>query len=134
MRHLEPFAVPLIQMIGEGAENPALIHLLDAVVADLDAAVPATVDPGAELLGQHLRPEADAKEGLALLQRDPDPVGLLLDVVEIVVGALGAAEDHGPAMMLERFGQRLAVEMAAYVEGVTIALNHWPMWPGFERT
>ena len=93
------------------------------MVADLDASVAAAVDFGAEVLCQHLGPEADAEEGLALLQRHPDPLGLLLDIVEIVVGALGATEDHGAAMMLERLGQRLAGEMAADVEGVTIALE-----------
>src|SRR5215210_243787 len=74
------------------------------------------IDPCAEMLGQHLRAEADAEIRLLLLQRHPDPFDLALDDLVVVVGALRAAENDRASVFFERLGQIIAESRPPHVE------------------
>ena len=76
---------------------------------------------GAEMVGEHLRAEADAQERLLLLQRDADPFGLAADELVLVVGAHRPAEDDRAAVVRQRLGQRIAVARLADIESVAVA-------------
>ena len=117
VRQVEALAVPLIDMIGPVlADGAAIGGRPDRVIADLGVAVGVLVDPGAEMLRQHLRAEADAEIRLLLLQRNADPVDLALDDLVVVVGALRPAEDHRAAVAVQRLRQFVAEPRPPHVE------------------
>ncbi len=127
MGEREAFAMPMIDMvrpdlgaIRAGAEQAgAGLGGLDRVIADLDQPFRMRRHRGAEMPRQHLRAEADAEIGLALLERHADPVDLGPHIIVAVIGALRPAEDDGAGMLVQRLGQRLAEAGAAYVEAET---------------
>ena len=117
VRQVEAFAVPLVDVIGPVlADGAAFGGRPDRVIADLGVAVGVLVDPGAEMLGQHLRAETDAEKRLLLLQRHADPIDLALDDLVVVVGALRSAENDRAAVLGERLGQVVAEPRTAHVE------------------
>src|SRR5688572_24026710 len=122
-RNVEALAMPLVDVVGHLAESPRTVDPADRVIADLDIAMLTMIDPGAEILRQHLRAEADAEERLVLLQRDADPLDLAADERIAVVGALRAAEDDGAAVMLERLRQWIVETASAHIQRVTVALE-----------
>ncbi len=73
----------------------------------------------AQLLGKHLRAQADAEKRPLLTQGNFDPVDLAADIVVGIVGAHRAAEDDSPGMLLERLRQGIAEPRTADVEGMT---------------
>ncbi len=125
MRQLKAFAMPVIDVIGPvRADGIAGRCGADRVIADLGDALRMRRDPGAELLGQHLRAEADAEERPLLAQRNLDPVDLAADIVVGIVGAHRAAEEHGTGMRIQRLRKRIAEARAADVERVAERTQH----------
>ena len=84
------------------------------------------IDPAAEMARHHLRAEADAEIRLLVAQRHADPVGLTLDEVVVVVGALRPAEDHRAGMFVHRLGQRIVEARPADVERIAELGQHLP--------
>ena len=119
--------MPLIDVIG-----PLLAELepgrgrADRIIADLGVAFRMRIDPLAEMARHHLRAEADAEIRLLVAQRHADPVGLTLDEILIVVGALRPAEDHRAGMFVHRLGQRIAEARPADVERIAELGQHLP--------
>ena len=114
---LEAFAMPVIDMrrpVGE--KRTPRLGRSDRVIADLGQALRVERDFGAEMLGEHLRAEADAEERPLLPQRHFDPVDLARDIIVAVIGAHRAAEDHRAGMGIQRFRQRIAEARPANVE------------------
>jgi MFS family permease len=117
VRQVKALAVPLIDVVGPfAAHGAAGRRRPDRVIADLGVPVGMLVDPRPEVLRQHLRAEADAEVRLVLLQRDADPFDLALDHRVVIVGALRAAEDHRPGVLVERLRQGVAKARAAHIE------------------
>src|SRR5262249_20396858 len=100
----EAFAVPMIDLRRPVAELASGFGGLKREIADLDKAVRMRSDLAAQMPRQHLGAKTNAKEGLLLLERNRDPVGLGADEVIAVIGAHRPAEDRGPFMLAERFG------------------------------
>src|SRR5205823_4455297 len=63
----------------------------------------------------------EAEKRLLLPQRDADPLRLAANKLGLVVGAHGAAEDDGAAMVLQRLGQGIAITRLADIERVAVA-------------
>ena len=76
-------------------------------------------DALAEMPREHLCAKTNAKERLSLAQRHADEIGLGLDEIVRIVGALWSAEDHRARMIRHGFGQRIAIARPADVEFVT---------------
>ncbi len=74
------------------------------------------IDAAAKMPRQHLAAETDAEIRLVFLQRHADPVDLALDEIDIVIGALRAAENHRAGMLGHRVGQRIAQRRTADIE------------------
>src|SRR5689334_19010015 len=72
----EAFAVPMIDLCRPIAELAPGIGRLQRKIADLDQAFAMRSDLSAQMARQHLRAKANAEEGLLLLERNCDPVGL----------------------------------------------------------
>ena len=73
-------------------------------------------DALAEMPRKHLRAEADAEKRLSLAQWDADEVGLGLDEIVRIVGALRPAEDHRAGVIRHGLGQGIAVARPADIE------------------
>src|SRR6185437_9274046 len=117
MRQLESLAMPMIDLRGPvRAERQPGGSGTDRIIADLDQALRMRRDGGAQLLGQHLRAEADADERPLLAQGDFDPVDLAPHIVVAIIGAHRATQNHGASMFVERFGQEIAETRTAKIE------------------
>jgi hypothetical protein len=81
-------------------------------------------DPGAELLRQHLRAEADAEKRALLPERDFDPVDLAADIIVAVIGAHGPAENNSTGVLIQRFRQHIAEARAADIEAMPERAQH----------
>lgn len=125
-RQVEPFAVPLKDVIRHAAVAQPGRSGSEWVVADLDGAGWAVIDARAEMMREHLGAETNPQERLALAERDADPIDFTLDVSDPVVGALRTAEDHRSAVRAQGLGQRLTIVMPANVEGMAIAAKPLP--------
>ncbi len=115
-RQIEALAMPLILVGGPVADRAPRRRRPHRIIADLGLALRMREHALAELLGQHLRAEADAEIRLALFERHADPVDLGLDEVVGIVGALRAAEDHRAGMLRHRGGEGIAKARPADVE------------------
>src|SRR5579884_658076 len=99
----EPFAVPVIDMARPIAEAPAFFLGRDRLISHFDAAFAMSINLRSEVLGKHLRAKADAEEWLLFQERHLDPVNFPGDVIVAVIGAHGAAENDGAAMVFHGF-------------------------------
>src|SRR4029077_18924486 len=97
-RQLKSFAMPVIDPLRPvRAKRVASFGRTDRIVAYLRAALRVRCDPGAELFGEHLGTQANAKEWTLLAQGNFDPVDLAANIIVAVIGAHRAAEDDAPA-------------------------------------
>src|SRR6202166_565213 len=102
-------AVPVVDMIGPvRADLEPRARGADRVISDLRTALPMRRNPGAELHGEHLRPQANPQKRPLLPERDGDPVDLLTDEIVGIVRAHRAAENHRAGMAIQRFRQGIA--------------------------
>src|SRR5919198_1508414 len=93
-RQVEALTMPLIDLLRPGiAHHASDIRWPDRIVANLGVTVGMPVDAAAEMVGEHLRAETDAKERLVLLERHAQPIDFTTDEIGGVVRAHGAAED-----------------------------------------
>ena len=118
-RHVEPFAVPLIDTFRPGLDHgePGRCRP-DRVIADFGMALRMAEHLAAELPRQHLGAEADTEIRLVLPQRHRNPVGFAADEIGVVVGAHRPAKNNGGLVLGERRRQRIAEARAADVEAV----------------
>ena len=76
-------------------------------------------DPGAELLREHLRAQANSQKRPLLPQRNLDPVDLAANIIVRIVGAHRTAENDRAGVIIERFGQRIAKPRSPDIQPVS---------------
>src|SRR5436190_15556023 len=92
--------MPLIDLLGPGiADAAAELGRPDGIISNLGMAIGMLVNPAAEVMRQHLRPEADAKEGLLLPERNGKPVDLAADEIVLVGRAHRTAKNDCRGML-----------------------------------
>ena len=132
-RQIEALPVPLIHLLGPRiADAASNIGRLDGIITDLGMAVGVLVDPTAEVMRQHLRPEADAEKRLVLPQRNCEPVDFPADEIIFVIRAHGAAENDGTGMLPERVRQGIAEARAPHIQCIATLTQRmaYSTWSG----
>src|SRR5215831_9686525 len=121
VRKPEPFPMPLVDVLGEGSERLGCRGGEDRVVANLGQVLGMETHLGTQVIGEHLRAQADAEKWFLLLECDADPVSFPADELIRVVGAHGAAKNDGTAVVCKRRGERMAAAGLAHIECVSAA-------------
>ena len=118
-RQLKSFTVPMVDALRPvRAERMARFGRTDRIVAALDAAFRVRCDLRAQLLGEHLRAEANTKERPLLAQGDFDPVDFPANIFVGIVGAHRATKNDRAGMPIQRFRQCIAEPRTPDIEGM----------------
>jgi hypothetical protein len=118
---IEPFPVPLVDVVGEPAVADAVpvFRRMDRVIADLHSPLGVGTNAVTEMACEHLGTKTNAQKRRVFLQRDPDPVYLAAQPGVFVVDAHGTTKNDHTCVISKRFRQRIpeagtpAIEFAA---------------------
>src|SRR5436190_4780501 len=116
--------MPMVHMAGPCTERRARRCGRYRIVANLDKLVGMRLNRAPQMLGEHLRAKADAKQRYTLPERNRDPVDLALDEVIGIIGAHRASENDGTSMVGEGGGKLLTQTGTANIEHNTLLAQH----------
>ena len=132
-RKLKSLAVPVIDMIRPvRADRRPGGGRADRVISDLRAAFRMRRDLGAELLGEHLRAQANSQKRPLLPQRHAIQSISRRTIIVGIVGAHRAAENHCAGMVDPAFPAADRRSAAPDIEGCPSARSALPTRPGVE--
>src|SRR5262249_1639189 len=100
---------------GIAVRKPAL-RRTDRIITHFGMAIRMRIDAATKVSRQHLGAEANAKEGLALVQRHRDPINLAAHELIFIIRAHRAAEDDRTRMLGHARGQLITVTRPTNVE------------------
>ena len=118
---IEAFAMPVIDM-ARPARAPRFAQGFSGrrghqwVIADLRAPFRMLPHRRAQMLREHLRPEAQAQIGLCFPQRNLQPIDLGFYIIVRIIGAHGAAENHRAGVVPQGVGKRIAEPRAPDIQ------------------